>query len=298
MMYNHSNDDYGGGAMRVVVIGGATVDIYAKSKAKINHGDSNPAVVRMAAGGVGRNIAEHLARLGAETRLITAIGGDDLGRYLLENCQALGIGTEGWTVRAEMGTGVYSAAIGHNGELYVAFCTADAVESITAADLAPHKRAIQEAHLLVVDANLTQEALRAALALRRGKPVLADAVSVAKAPRLAPLLSEIDILKLNRMEAACLTGRDTDTENGPAQACGDLLAQGAGRVFITLGVEGVCAADQNGIHTVPALPVAVQNVTGAGDAFSAGVAFAFREPLKAQAQFGAEMAARHLRRKL
>ena len=58
----------------VVVIGGANMDICGTSHDNLLLGDSNPGKVRTSAGGVGRNIAENLARLGSDTRLMTAVG--------------------------------------------------------------------------------------------------------------------------------------------------------------------------------------------------------------------------------
>jgi pseudouridine kinase len=280
--------------MRFTVIGAANVDIISKSSRKIIHGDSNPADVRLLPGGVARNIAENLSRLGAEVCLITAIGTDPLGAFLRENCKSCGIGTEAWIVRENMDTGVYSAALDCDGELYAAFNAMAALESINADDLAPYAQMIGNADLLVADANLTEDALGAVLALRGGGPVAVDAVSVAKAPRIGRLLPKINLLKLNRAEAECLTGLALDTDEKLKLACTDLISRGVKRAFITLGAAGVCAADSDGVHFIPAVPVTVENVTGAGDAFFAGVALCFRDGLTQQAKYGAKLAARHL----
>ena len=45
-----------------VVIGGANIDIHGAPAATLNMGDSNPGTVRLSPGGVGRNIAENMAR--------------------------------------------------------------------------------------------------------------------------------------------------------------------------------------------------------------------------------------------
>jgi pseudouridine kinase len=126
------------------------------------------------------------------------------------------------------------------------------------------------------------------------RPVMIDAVSVAKVPRIEQLLPKISILKLNRLEAECLTGITLDSKERVKQACFTLVNRGVLRVFVTLGMAGVCAADKNGAIFVPALPVAVKDVTGAGDAFAAGVALRFKDDLRAQAEHGVELAAQYL----
>jgi len=281
--------------MHIMVVGAANADIISKSSRKTIHGDSNPADVRLTAGGVARNIAENLSRLGAVVDFITAIGTDPLGGFLRESCESCGINTEAWIVREGLSTGVYSAALDCDGELYAAFNAMSVLESIKADDLLPWSDTIANSDLLIVDTNLTEETLSVVIELRSGNPVMVDTVSVAKAPRIEHLLSKVDILKLNRTEAECLTGLTLDDANQQKLACADLLSRGVQRVFITLGAAGACAADASGTVFVPAVPVTVSNVTGAGDAFSAGVALRFREGIKQQVEYGAELAALHLR---
>jgi pseudouridine kinase len=141
---------------------------------------------------------------------------------------------------------------------------------------------------------MTEKTLAAALELRMERPVMVDAVSVAKVPRIEQLLPKINILKLNRLEAECLTGITLDSKERVKQASFTILNRGVSRVFITLGMAGVCAADKNSVIFVPALPVAVKDVTGAGDAFAAGVALRLGDDLRAQAEHGVKLAASHI----
>ena len=67
----------------VVVVGGANVDLKAQSSEKAIAATSNPGHASLSAGGVGRNIAENLARLGTPTHLVAAIGVDQLGEWLV-----------------------------------------------------------------------------------------------------------------------------------------------------------------------------------------------------------------------
>jgi len=282
--------------MQVTVVGAANIDIITKSKAKIVPGDSNPAEVKLTAGGVGRNIAAMLARQRVEVDLIAAVGNDPLGVLLRESCTAIGINTDAWIIKSNTSTGVYLAALENNGELYTAFNAMAAPESIRTAELTKHKGLIKEADLLIMDLNLSEKILNLSLELRDGNPVLVDTVSVAKVPRIEKILDRIDILKLNRLEAECLTGITLDTKERVKQACYNIVGRGVKRVFITLGMAGVCAADDHSAIFVPAIPIVVKDVTGAGDAFSAGIALHFDKDLRAQAESGVKLAAEHLRR--
>ena len=76
---------------RVVLIGGANVDIKGRARGPYVAGTSNPGEVTVSAGGVGRNIAENLARLGISVALVTALGDDANGLLLRQACEAAGI---------------------------------------------------------------------------------------------------------------------------------------------------------------------------------------------------------------
>jgi len=284
--------------MRITVIGAANIDIIAKSKARIIPGDSNPADVRLTAGGVARNIAAMLARHGKEVALIAAIGNDPLGVLLRESCADIGIDADAWIIKNNISTGVYLAALENDGELYSAFNAMAAPESIKTAELIKHKGLIKEADLLILDLNLTEKILNLALEMREQRTVMVDAVSAAKAPRIENMLDKIDILKLNRMEAERLTGVHLDTKERVKQAGYNIVSRGVKRVFITLGMAGVCAVDSQTAIFVPSLPIAVKDVTGAGDAFSAGVALQLGKDLRTQAESGVALAAEHLERSI
>src|SRR5580692_1363365 len=77
-----------------VVIGGANVDVKARSTDRARPATSNPGWASMTPGGVGRNIAENLARLGVRTFLVSAIGRDALGDTLLGQTVAAGVHCE------------------------------------------------------------------------------------------------------------------------------------------------------------------------------------------------------------
>ena len=60
-----------------------------------------------------------------------------------------------------------------------------------------------------------------------------------------------------------------------ALAADALLTTGLRRVFISLGSDGVFAADHNARLRLPVLPAQMRNTTGCGDAFMAAIAWAY-----------------------
>ena len=100
----------GGREPYVVVIGGANVDVKARSTGPAVRRTSNPGTAVLGAGGVGRNIAENLARLGTSTHLVTAVGNDPLGDQLVASTREAGVGVE-HVARLDMPTGSYLSLI-------------------------------------------------------------------------------------------------------------------------------------------------------------------------------------------
>jgi len=98
----------------VVVIGGANLDVKARSTRTVVPATSNPGTATMSAGGVGRNIAENLARLGTRTHLVASIGADAPGDQVLAATAAAGVGVE-QVRRSAASTGNYTAVLDADG---------------------------------------------------------------------------------------------------------------------------------------------------------------------------------------
>ena len=120
----------------------------------------------------------------------------------------------------------------------------------------------------LVDANLPAASLAALAPPGR---LFACAVSPAKAVRLGPCLGRVEGLFANRAEAAALSGRAVGSAKDAVAAGHSLREAGLGMAFVTLGPEGVAVAAEGVSAVWPALPSAVRDVNGAGDAFAAGV---------------------------
>lgn len=113
----------------------------------------------------------------------------------------------------------------------------------------------------MVDTNIPAQSI-AWLAENIRLPIFADPVSTAKAEKLRPVLGKLHTLKPNRLEAELLSGvsiTDAASLNAAADA---LLATGLRRVFISLGGDGVFAADHSGRVHVPCCPGEMVNTTG------------------------------------
>ncbi|MBD9252103.1 hypothetical protein EGR95_04305 [bacterium] len=136
------------------------------------------------------------------------------------------------------------------------------------------KELLDGAAAVVVDANLPRESI-AYLVEHCAAPLFVDPVSTVKAEKLQGLLSHVHTLKPNRIEAELLSGVKITDDATLYQAAQALLDQGVQRVFLSLGGDGVFAAQQGETHLEPICKAEMRNATGAGDAMMASLVWSF-----------------------
>jgi pseudouridine kinase len=258
-----------------VVVGGAAWDIKARSLAAARLHTSNPAVVTRTPGGVGRNIAEGLARLGGRVHLVAAVGTDPAGRELLARTADAGVYVDR-VVESPHPTGSYLAALDASGELVIGLSDFAATDAMDVAALSNAQELIGRAAVVVVDANIPVDVAAWVLGVTaaRGVQVVLEPVSVAKAARVAPLLTAdrpVFAVTPNVDELGALAGRDlADSEDEIVAAARALQARGVGHVWVSRGDEGSLLVGPERTLAIPAVPARVDDVTGAGDALTAG----------------------------
>lgn len=258
----------------VAVVGGVNVDIGGKSYGSLVPQDSNPGRVTTSLGGVGRNIAHNMSLLGLDVRLLTAMGDDLYAQRIAASCAELGIDISHARQVSGAATSTYLYLSGPEGDMALAVSDMDICARIDPGYLAGCLTLLNNARLIVVDANLPEESLRY-LAENCTPPLFADPVSTGKAGKLLPILGRLHTLKPNRLEAGLLSGVSIRDNDSLKEAARRLLNTGLQRVFISLGTEGVFAADHHGALLLPCCPARMVNATGAGDAFMAALAWAW-----------------------
>jgi len=273
----------------VTVIGGANIDIHGRSKKGLRRNDSNPGSAHTSAGGVARNIAENLARLGVDSRLISAIGNDHHGQMLMQLCRDAGIDMQYAQEIESVPTSIYLSVLDDKGDMQVAVSDMSIIDHLGVERLLPLQTALNQSSLMILDTNLTDEVLAWLTNTFSGKTIFADTVSTTKALRIKPYLQFIHTLKMSTIEAEALTGIDARTQAQLRKIAGQLHSHGVKRVFITRGNKGVFFSghDTQGIRKPQRNNRDVCNTGGAGDAFLAGLAYAWLEdrPLDESVEF-------------
>ncbi len=255
----------------ICVVGAVNVDISGTPENTYVPGDSNPGHVRVTLGGVGRNIAENLCRLGRRVVMITALGEDANAQMVREGCRAAGIDlSHSLTVRGGR-TSTYLCLNDEMGEIVGAVSDMAIYEALTPEFLRTRLDVINRAQLVVADANLSEEAL-AFLGQHVTAPVFADPVSSPKARHLMGLLNMTAGVKPNRPEASLMTGVDIRTDDDLSLAAAAFHRMGVKNVFISLGGKGVYFDDGEERGILPVFAGEIINTNGCGDAFLAAAA--------------------------
>lgn len=247
--------------MSVVVLGSANLDLVydveripAPGETVLSRGFASYP------GGKGNNQAIAVARSGADTRFIVALGADAAADRLAAEARDAGIDLCDRRVDAPTGTAViYVDRTGENSIVVNSGANAALVD-LARTELA----AIAEADLLVLQLETPLSTVRAAAraAKANGTTVILNAAPSGTIP--AALLDEVDILIVNEHEAADLVGEPGD----PRELLSALTARGCAAI-VTLGAEGalVGGPKDQGLAKVPAVTVDAVDTTGAGDTF-------------------------------
>jgi pseudouridine kinase len=275
--------------MNVLVIGGANVDVKAKTAARHIPHTSNPGNVQMKPGGVARNIAHNLAKLGTATTLLSIIGQDAFGDMLLHETAKAGVKTQA-IIRSTKATGSYVAMLDDTGEMISAVSDMGILELLSPEIINKNKGLFEASGYIIADCNLRPETL-AEIAKQATGRLIVEPVSVAKSQKLQSLLESHRVFlatpNLDQIEA--LTGsRDIAT------AAKALHTAGLENIVIHAGEQGAFVSDGKSITHIPSQAGVIVDVTGAGDAAMSGLVFGLAQnlPLAKAAVIGQELASK------
>lgn len=283
------------------MIGAAGLDLVGRAELPLRLGTSNPGEIRVSDGGVARNVAENLARLGMEVTLLTAVGADDQGQLLLKQAGEAGVDVSHAVTIDGGRTGAYLAILNEQGLLHLALDDMRVIEFITPEFLQQREDLFEHARAIFIDANLTPPALATAvgLAKRAEAPLAADPTTVTLAGRLIPHLADLWLITPNGAEAEALTPHPVPhaDRNLALDAARHLVSRGVRIAMVTMAEFGVAYATAEVSGHVPAVQTEIVDPTGAGDAQTAAVLFAMLNeiPLDEAVRLGASAAAVTLR---
>jgi pseudouridine kinase len=267
-------------AAPIVCIGGVVADRVVCLDAPAVRGTSNPGSVVSSPGGVARNIAENLGRLGYRPSLVSVIGDDTVGTSLVSGVRAVGVDARGVRTVPTEPTAEYLAILEPDGELVLGVAVMAVHDALTEEDV---EAAWPAGGWVVLDCNPGSAVLQHAVAKARGDHAVRLVVVAVSAPKIVRLpadLTGVDMLFCTRDEACAWLAQHRSplpAQARDAEIAGAMRAAGARAVVLTLGPAGALGLAEDGPVEVPSAPVTVVDVTGGGDALVAGTVSAILE---------------------
>ncbi|MFD4608233.1 ribokinase [Streptomyces sp. NPDC058440] len=220
-------------------------------------------------GGKGANQAAAAARLGARTALLARVGDDAHGRLLLDAQREAGVDPAGVLV-GEAPTGVALITVDPSGDNSIVV-SPGANGRLTPEDVRAAGALLRASRVVSAQLEIPLETVVEAVRnLAPGSRFVLNPSPPRPLPR--ELLKACDPLIVNEHEAKVILGGPEAGDTPESWARG-LLALGPRSVVITLGGEGALVASAEGSARVPSVKVDAVNTTGAGDAFTAALAW-------------------------
>lgn len=225
-------------ASHVTVIGGINMDIYGVAENELVGSSSNVGHISFSLGGIARNVAFDLTRLGVANYLISVYGDDHNGELFKEDALANGMDITYAKQLSHENTSTYLSVRSSDGRQLAGLDDMGISERITPGFLEERRHVIANSTYVVIDSSLSAEAI-AWICGHCERPVFARVVSVNKAARLLPALPHLDTIVLSAAETAILSGVEARDEAGADECAARLLAQGVSNVFLFLDDVGM-----------------------------------------------------------
>ena len=281
----------------VSVIGGLNIDLQGSSVNPLVFNDSNPGEIVMSAGGVGRNIAENISKLNINSKILSYVGNDALGDFVVNKSSLSGVDTSFIKKHSHLPTSQYLSVLDDNNDMLVSISDMRIIEEMTIQDINKWNLTIEQSSAIVVDTNIPIPVIEYLTNKYSNIPLFLDPVSFAKTSKILKLIGRFHTVKPNRLETELISGVKITDNESMLKAAKIIFDMGCKQIFITLGEDGVFYYDGENFGQYLHKGVNVISANGAGDAFTAGVVYGFLKlnGIKETAEFASAAAVIALR---
>ena len=264
---------------RICVIGSANVDMTFRTPRLPKPGETLAGQsLHVGMGGKGANQAVAAARLGAQVSFVACVGNDSFGADAILQYRKEGLDTSCVRKVTDRPTGTAAIIVDDAAENCIVI-VAGANAELSAEDVKRAASVIQQADAVLCQLETPLEATLEAFRLARaaGKLTILTPAPVVELPD--ELLRLCDLCVPNRTEIEFLVGHAVISEDDARAATRSLMSRGVKAVALTMGSGGAFIANANQTLHVPIVKVDAVDTTGAGDAFTAGLAVSLMEGL-------------------
>lgn len=284
--------------MGIVVIGASFVDIKGYPEGAFIPTGRNAGRVEQIHGGVGRNVAEDVANCELRPTFVSLVDHSGIGDDVVRKLKSHKVNTD--YIRAtEDGLGTWLAVFDDEGDVYASVSKRPNLRPIGDILDEHGDEIFRDAHSVIVEIDLEKEVVKRIfkLAQKHNKKVYGVVSNMSIALERRDFFQSIACFTCNQQEAGMLF-YDDYTQLSPEEMEKELLRQVCSAripsMIVTMGDKGAVYADMEGNSGfVPALKVAVNDTTGAGDAFCAGAAIGltYGKTLPEACRIGSRLAA-------
>lgn len=263
---------------KVTVFGSFVVDLMGRPPHLPAPGETvKGTVFKMGPGGKGFNQGVAAHKAGADVTMVTKLGRDSFADIALNTMKELHMDSDRILFSDTTETGCALIMVDENSSQNEIVVILGACNTITDQEVDSLSDLLDESEYLLtqLETNVSSVERIVDIAYKKGVKVILNTAPVQ--PIEDELLSKIDLITPNEVEAEILTGVKVDSEEAADQAAQWFFARGVKNVLITLGGRGVYinTGDKKGI--IPAYKVNAVDTTGAGDAFNGGLLAALSE---------------------
>lgn len=258
----------------VLGVGAANVDVSGAIRNDTSMRDSNPGSVILNVGGVTHNMLINYVMMGGRAALITSVGDDSFASIIEDDLTRTGIDISRIIRVPRSSSAIYLAVLDNTGDMLIGVNALETHRNTTPESLRERHDLLEKAELIICDTSIPRETLEY-LAYHAGKPLFVDPVSIAHSRRLEGIVGAFHTVTPNLIELEAMANVKVNGDRDLERAADVLLKQGTQRIIVTLGRDGCFYKDRDGITLRRRMkPVEkMENATGAGDAFMAGVIY-------------------------
>jgi len=262
-----------------LVFGVSVFDICGFTDNNYRSNDSNPGKVRTSFGGVCRNIAECMARVGVNTKFISVLGDDEAGLRMMDHSKVMNYDMSESLIVKGGSTPTYMAILDEQGEMVSAVVDMKIIDAFTTDFIDSKADIIKNSEYMILDSDRPDIVEYIIKTFSGDTKFILDPVSAAKAELVKHLIKYFHTIKPNRYEAEVLSGIKINSYEDVKKAGKYFLDLGIKNIFISLDSEGTYYT--NGVEEgrIKACDVVVKNTTGAGDSFVAGLGYGYMNNL-------------------
>lgn len=262
--------------MSIVVIGAAFVDIKGFPLDNYIPTGRNVGRIEYIHGGVARNVVEDIANLELRPTYLGIVDDTPMGADVVKKLKNHKVNCD-YVLTMPDGMGTWLVVFNNDGDVAGSVSKRPNLYPILEVLETKGDEIFKNASSIVIEVDIDKEIVKKAieLAQKYHKKIYGLVSNMSIAVKRRDFLKDLDCFICNELESGQLFMEDY-SEKTPEEMCeilpGKIANAGISSMIVTMGGEGAVYVDRDGTSGIcPAKKVVVQDTTGAGDAFCAGV---------------------------